>query len=208
MPHLRRLAIFAISITAGAGSCARPSNHSVAPSASARDTSLVGLLLRTLTDSSPYPVKIDPLRLPADMDTPAPLQARNDVHAQAFLRQVGRIVEVGLRSAEPGLRETCVTPMRGLLGDGSDLRGCPKNAYILAVLGTPRRGGAFRVSDSDSAKAREKIEQGEGYWSVRAILTFLGPRGRSHTLYDYVFKKSDESSGWTFMRRVPLFTVE
>lgn len=94
----------------------------------------------------------------------------------------------GMLEVPPDLRET-----------GKPHPACPAQAYTVAILGLPRRGGAYSID--------ERQQGGDDIWSVRVIQRHLEPTGVNMVASDVVVERTSVS-GWKVMKVVPLFVVE
>jgi hypothetical protein len=81
---------------------------------------------------------------------------------------------------------------------------CPSKPILVAILGLPRPGGAYapRYVDERDEGARR------GYWSIRVIQSFMGPKGSSETIYDYVVQRGDGGRGWKLVKKHGLVVTD
>jgi hypothetical protein len=169
-----------------------------------RDTSVVVTVSRAITEWAPnVRLRVDPEPLPRELNEsgmiPTADQVQNDTGK--IWTDFKQLVRVGLRAADTH------GPCAGPLSPDSLHVGCPREPELVAVIGAPRRGGALRIVNTDSARLAEAKEKAPEYWTVRVFLSEVNQFGFAGlTVYDYVLRK--EQGGLKFVRKVALLVVE
>lgn len=79
---------------------------------------------------------------------------------------------------------------------------CPSQPYRVAMVATPREGGAFWPGNLD-----ERTKYGSvGVVTMRAIVTKLSPQGSIQVSTDFVFRR--QSAGWRLLEARRLLMLE
>lgn len=200
--RITRLCVQACLVVLVVQGCAASRHGDLTDSQERRAISLDTALVRAIKSQTLDSVVIDSVALPIELDRGG---IAPDTSAMSVFQSIDRYVEVGLRMAGPAFRTACGSAMRAA-SDSSLTRGCPTTPRVYVVIGRPRRAGALRIADTDSARAVERQESSDDFRTVRVVLTSAGPRGRSTALYDFVFRQ--DSLGFHFVRAVPLLYVD
>lgn len=171
---------------------------------SAGTESLPALAIRTIRDSSNVPVRVDPSRLPPELDEKTAIPTAAHIREDLAFSAISDLGRVGKRIGGAAAQDSC----GGVLmpAHGGSHAGCPNSQETWVVIGAPRQGGALRISDSDSARRIEASESAPEFWTIRILETSIGPRGFATAPTDYVFRRSDHE--WLLVRRVRLFYIE
>lgn len=162
---------------------------------SPRDTSLITAVALSIAGANVgTEVRLDPRRLPPEQDAAQALPSRTDMRndPDAGVAKVGSLLELTIRAPDRRrMAAACV-----------GRSACPERTVLQLVMGTPRLG-IPRLP-----RMAAPLDSRPTYWTIRVVSTILrsGNRGSSTTVSEYVFDKA--STGWIFVREVPLFSID
>jgi hypothetical protein len=173
------------------------------PATDSDEVRLFAAVVRTLVDSFPKRLFVDPRPLnpdPAIVDFQP--EDRADISAAHLAARAAVLRAAGVRETDAPSRGRCPGALQPQPPD-SLLRACPNEAQARAVVGLSRIGGVYWPPST-----RDQRESGArlGYRTSRVLVTTLGPRASSTIAYDYVFARAGDD--WRLVEVVGLFIIE
>jgi hypothetical protein len=178
------------------------------------------VVARIVADARGVPVRVDPRPLLADpaiielvpgvaaavpdlvAAVPHPLASVSTQALHERSRALARLhVAEGDAFAFGGCPGVLVPPE--LQANRPSLPGCPNEAFIGAIVGIARPGGAYWAG----SRVDRRASAGEGVWTARVIRRHLRPIGASATALDYEARRLPDGT-WTVVRVVPLLVLE
>lgn len=179
--------------------CTRGRPVSTAPGAG--DRSFVAAIANHAAKSGTMRVVVDPQPLPDHLEGPGAVPTRAALDGESPYAAIRDLEEVALRAASVEERERCagILVLRDSLGTTHS--GCPKQPYLLLVVGTPRW---------DTAEVRKLSSGGQSVpasqrW-VRVLRTSFSTYGSSIMVSDYVIEPLGQK--WRVVRRNDVLVLD
>ena len=175
----------------------------LAPSAvPAVDRSFVAAISDRVRETTGLRVDVDPQPLPDSLEGPGALPSRTTRDSDSPYAELRALSATGVRAAPVQERERCAGIFARRDSLGSRHSGCPKSAYVLLVIGTPRRDTTEVLKAAGTGQTIPESHR----W-VRVLETQFSPGGRGLSVSDYVIEPSG-STRWRVVRSTALFVLD
>jgi hypothetical protein len=169
----------------------------------ARDTSAFALVLRTVAtdtalDISERPLHVDPRPLRNDRQVwEVSFRDFAPVSGEELEARKRVLVVLGLVADDADLSGNCAGTLSPPVPGVDAYKGCPSRERTVVAVGWPRRGDALAPAHATPDSNR---------WTVRVLVSSIGPTGYNVQSLDYVLEHA--RARWTFVGKKTVGWVE